>query len=197
MPSHIFSLCLAACICCTAAFAFVTPASSIYTKTIVRNTDSNQMIFGFGGNKKEEAVSTGRPNLGVKATERKTVRKAAVTINNSAWTGPAVERRKQYLKEREAKKAASGTFTPQQMAAFTEARKKVPSNARNYWIKIASRVPGQTPETCKAMAQSVQYAKAAGEAQNYWGDVVEVREIEAVVDESADVMGRWFGAKKK
>jgi len=165
------------------------------------------MFFKIGGQKEEAAAKqsatnikkkTNRPNLGIKAAEKKTVRKNPKILGGPEWTGPAVQRRAQYVKQRSDKKESAGTFTPQQKAAFDEARRSIPSNARNYWVKVAAKVPGQTPESCKAMAQSVQYQKAAGEASNFWGGYVEVKEGESYVDESADVMkklGGLFGKK--
>ncbi|CAN0332723.1 unnamed protein product, partial [Phaeothamnion confervicola] len=57
-------------------------------------------------------------------------------------------------------------------------RREVPSGANRYWEAIAARVPGQSAEACKRMAESRLFEKAAGTQQGFFGgyvDVVEVR----------------------
>lgn len=76
-----------------------------------------------------------------------------------SWTGPAVQRRVDYLDEQERKKKETGYFTDEQLRALAAAQKEIPSNTPGYWGKIARRVPGQTPETCKKMVQQRLYNK--------------------------------------
>lgn len=52
-----------------------------------------------------------------------------------------------------------GYFSEEQVEALIVARSTVPSNAPKYWETIASMVPGQTPETCKAMAYQIAFDK--------------------------------------
>ena len=78
------------------------------------------------------------------------------------------------------------------------ARREVPSSAPSYWSKIAARVPGQTPETCKAMVNQILLDKARGTGKQFFGGYVEVKETKMVVDTEATVGKRFkaaFGIK--
>lgn len=92
-----------------------------------------------------------------------------------------------------------GYFTEEQVIALVEARREIPSNAAQYWAKVSAKVPGSTPETCKAMANQIALDKARGTGKNFFGGYVEVKETKMVVDESATPMNRLkeaFGLKR-
>jgi hypothetical protein len=65
-----------------------------------------------------------------------------------------------------------GYFSEEQVEALIVARSTVPSNAPKYWETIASMVPGQTPETCKAMAYQIAFDKVRTLAQRVTLDMV-------------------------
>ncbi|TFJ80767.1 hypothetical protein NSK_007944 [Nannochloropsis salina CCMP1776] len=91
-----------------------------------------------------------------------------------------------------------GYFTNEQLQALEVARREVPSSAASYWQKIASKVPGQTAETCKAMTNQLLLDKARGTGKNFFGGYVEVKETKMVVDTEATVGKRLkaaFGLK--
>jgi hypothetical protein len=94
----------------------------------------------------------------------------------------------------------TGYFSEEQLEALIEARKEVPSNAFNYWNKIADMVPGQTPATCKQMANQLALDKARGTSENFFKEVIEVKEPEMYIDDDASVVNRlglggFFGKK--
>ena len=81
-----------------------------------------------------------------------------------------------------------------------KARKEVKSNAPRYWEQIAAQVDGQSAEACKQMANQIALDKARGTSSNFFKEVIEVKEPEMYVDESAGVMnrlglGNFFGKK--
>ena len=43
------------------------------------------------------------------------------------------------------------------------------------FVQIASQVPGQTAETCRAMAQQIAFDKSAGTRTNFFGGNIEVK----------------------
>ncbi|GAB5036558.1 Hypothetical protein NocV09_04200270 [Nannochloropsis oceanica] len=91
-----------------------------------------------------------------------------------------------------------GYFTNEQIESLEVARREVPSSAPSYWKKIAARVPGQTPETCKAMVNQILLDKARGTGKQFFGGYVEVKETKMVVDTEATVGKRFkaaFGIK--
>eukprot|EP00624_Nannochloropsis_granulata_P005105 evm.model.NODE_36132_length_15106_cov_15.923143.2 len=93
---------------------------------------------------------------------------------------------------------SQGYFTNEQIEALEVARREVPSSAPSYWSKIAARVPGQTPETCKAMVNQILLDKARGTGKQFFGGYVEVKETKMVVDTEATVGKRFkaaFGIK--
>jgi hypothetical protein len=91
-----------------------------------------------------------------------------------------------------------GYFTNEQIEALEIARREVPSSVPSYWNKIAAKVPGQTPETCKAMVNQILLDKARGTGKQFFGGYVEVKETKMVVDTEATVAKRFkaaFGIK--
>lgn len=149
-------------------------------------------LFGNNG------AASARPTAGAaKAGSQKTA-----VAKTSGWTGPAVQRRAQYVAQRDEqrvqppavnKRNLTGTFTYEQMVAFEDARRSVASGSSRYWEQIAAKVPGQTAETCKRMAETRLFEKAAGTQANFFGSYVEVKEVKDYVDQDADVMGKLMG----
>jgi hypothetical protein len=91
-----------------------------------------------------------------------------------------------------------GYFSEAQLKALIAARQSIPSDAPQYWEKIAARVPGQTVETCKAMAYQLAFDKSAGTKSGFFGGYVEVKETQEYVDADATPMKRFkqaFGLK--